>query len=190
MIDEIQVKNIVKQALREEHLLDFVKIFEKEHNLFRGSHDKIGLPPDLVVHQTIINQIINKIEDDAITLDQVADGKNYGRIVLSALSEGKALLSEAVGDLDDISDGLYAKMLATSIQEGKALLSEATGDLDDISDGEYAKALATSLDEGKILLSQALGSLDSIANGETYGRVLLADLSGGHILLATCDGDL
>ncbi|GAH34298.1 unnamed protein product, partial [marine sediment metagenome] len=66
MIDEAQVKNIVKQVLREEHLLDFIKIFEKEHNLFRGSHDKIGLPETLEIHQTIVNQIINKIEDDAI----------------------------------------------------------------------------------------------------------------------------
>ena len=58
MINEAQVKNIVKQVLREEHLLDFVKIFEKEHNIFRGSHDKIALPEDLEIPEKIIKYIV------------------------------------------------------------------------------------------------------------------------------------
>lgn len=60
MIDEEQVKNIVKKVLKEEHLHDFIKIFEKEHNLFRGSHDKINLPENLEIPEKIITQIIHE----------------------------------------------------------------------------------------------------------------------------------
>jgi len=62
MIDKEQVRNIVKKVLDEEHLLGLNKIFEKEHNIFRGSHDKIGLPETLVIPQTIVNQIVEKFE--------------------------------------------------------------------------------------------------------------------------------
>jgi len=62
MIDEEQVKNIVRKALDEEHLTGFIKIFEKEHNIFRGSHDKIGLPETLVIPQKIVTQIVEKFE--------------------------------------------------------------------------------------------------------------------------------
>ena len=58
MIDEEQVKIITKKVLDEEHLLGHIKIFEKEHNLFRGSHDKINLPEDLVIPEKIITKII------------------------------------------------------------------------------------------------------------------------------------
>jgi len=58
MIDEEQVINIVKKVLKEEHLDDFIKIFEKEHNIFRGSHDKINLPENLVIPEKIIKYIV------------------------------------------------------------------------------------------------------------------------------------
>ena len=48
MIDENQARIIAKKVLDEEHLLGFIKIFEKEHNLFRGSHDKMGVPPSII----------------------------------------------------------------------------------------------------------------------------------------------
>ena len=58
MIDEEQVKNIVKKILDKEHLTDFIKIFEKEHNIFRGTHEKIGLPETLVIPEKIIKYIV------------------------------------------------------------------------------------------------------------------------------------
>jgi len=58
MIDEGQVRNIVKEVLKEEHLDDFIKIFEKEHNIFRGSHDKINLPENLEIPEKIIKYIV------------------------------------------------------------------------------------------------------------------------------------
>jgi len=62
MIDEEQVRSITKKVLDEEHLLGLNKIFEKEHNIFRGSHDKIGLPETLVIPQPIVNQIVEKFD--------------------------------------------------------------------------------------------------------------------------------
>jgi len=62
MINLEQVREITKQVLKEEHLTGFIKIFEKEHNLFRGSHDKIGLPETIVIPQPIINQIVEKFD--------------------------------------------------------------------------------------------------------------------------------
>lgn len=58
MINESEVKNIVRKILDEEHLIGLNKIFEKEHNIFRGSHDKINLPEDLSVPEKIIQQVI------------------------------------------------------------------------------------------------------------------------------------
>ena len=68
MIDETQVRIITKKVLEEENLLGFIKIFEKEHNLFRGSHDKIQLAQDLNVPQTVINLVGGNIK-----LDQLQD---------------------------------------------------------------------------------------------------------------------
>jgi len=62
MINEEQVRNIVNKVLKEQHLHNFIKIFEKEHNLFRGSHDKIGLPETIVIPQAIVTQIVEKFE--------------------------------------------------------------------------------------------------------------------------------
>jgi hypothetical protein len=62
MIDEAQVRTITKKVLDEEHLLGHIKIFEKEHNLFRGSHDKIQLPAALNIPDQIINQIVEKFD--------------------------------------------------------------------------------------------------------------------------------
>ncbi|MBA7556540.1 hypothetical protein ES705_49252 [subsurface metagenome] len=84
MIDEEQVKNIVKKVLDEEHLTDFIKIFEKEHNLFRGSHDKITLPENIVISEKIITQVIQ-----AGLLRELAD------VEISSPMEGNSLQYDA-----------------------------------------------------------------------------------------------
>jgi len=48
MKNEIQIRELVDEILSEEGLKNFIKIFEKEHNLFRGSHDKMAVPPAVV----------------------------------------------------------------------------------------------------------------------------------------------
>jgi hypothetical protein len=58
MKNEEEVRAIVRKVLDEEHLLGFVKIFEKEHNLFRGSHDKLALSENLSVPEKVIERII------------------------------------------------------------------------------------------------------------------------------------
>ncbi|MCK4793586.1 MAG: hypothetical protein KAV87_58195 [Desulfobacteraceae bacterium] len=57
-MEEEQIRSIVKKVLDEEHLHDFIKIFEKEHNIFRGSHDKIQLPENLEIPEKIIKYIV------------------------------------------------------------------------------------------------------------------------------------
>ena len=56
MNNELETRKIVEKVLREEHLLGLNKIFEKEHNLFRGSHDKIALPEALAIPQEIVDE--------------------------------------------------------------------------------------------------------------------------------------
>ena len=81
MIDEEQVRSIIKKVLDEEHLTGFIKIFEKEHNLFRGSHDKIALPEDLEIPEKIITQIIRYVPDVSpspyMFLDNFADNDKF-----------------------------------------------------------------------------------------------------------------
>lgn len=47
MVEREEVRSIVSEVLEEEHLHNFTKIFEREHNLFRGSHDKMPVPPSV-----------------------------------------------------------------------------------------------------------------------------------------------
>jgi len=62
MITPERVKTITKEVLKEQQLYGFIKVFEKEHNLFRGSHDKIQLPAALNIPQQIITQIVEKFD--------------------------------------------------------------------------------------------------------------------------------
>lgn len=39
MINEPEIRKIVEKVLEEENLHNFVEIFKKEHNLFRGTHE-------------------------------------------------------------------------------------------------------------------------------------------------------
>jgi|GEM_PF-5188122 len=39
MVNESEIRRIVEKVLEEENLHNFVKIFKKEHNLFRGTHE-------------------------------------------------------------------------------------------------------------------------------------------------------
>jgi len=187
-------------------------------------------------------------ENDSITrlidrtLDNIADGATYGRVLLTDISSGHILLASCTGSLDDINDGsTYGRVLATDISAGHIKLSEAVGDLDDIADGTYGKVLSTDISAGHIVLSSVVGDADDIAegttnkfaaesgadvtannpqssswltdqsnivfandsitrlidrtldyidDGATYGRILLSDISSGHILLASCEGTL
>jgi len=111
MIDEKQVKNIVNKILKEEHLTDFIKIFEKEHNIFRGSHDKIALPENLEVPEKIITQIIKyvdapatfkELEDTDIPEHLTGDFVQYDEGIekwkrMAALTDGSILFADADG---------------------------------------------------------------------------------------------
>ncbi|MBA7513320.1 hypothetical protein ES705_05335 [subsurface metagenome] len=119
MIDEEQVKNIVKKVLDEEHLTDFIKIFEKEHNLFRGSHDKIGLPEALEIHQTIINHIVEKFEDEAITTDKIADGAIVNKKLYDECVDASKIADEAVEEAKIALDAVTAAKIAVAGLDGE-----------------------------------------------------------------------
>jgi hypothetical protein len=146
-------------------------------------------------------------------LDDVSDGITYGRVNVTAISDGNILLTSCVGDLDDIADGTYGKVLSTDISAGHILLSETTGDLDDIADGTtYGRVNALDLSANRISISSSSISdvstgadntaanetfssendidYDAIPNGTTYGKILLTDISAGHILLSESIGDI
>ena len=81
-MDETQVRTITKKVLSEENLLGFIKIFEKEHNLFRGSHDKIKLAQDLNVPQQVVNLVagqtkLEQLEDVSISSPSTGDFIQY-----------------------------------------------------------------------------------------------------------------
>jgi len=107
MINEEQVRDITKKVLDEEHLTGFIKIFEKEHNLFRGSHDKIGLPETIVIPEKIITQIIQagsleELEDVSIPSHLTGDFIQYdGEIEkwkrIPALNQGSIIFPDEKG---------------------------------------------------------------------------------------------
>lgn len=119
----------------------------------------------------------------------------YGWVLLDGLELGKILLSKAVGDLDNIANGIYGKVLAADITDGHLTFGAIVGTLNDIADGEgvgaYGKVLLTDISAGHIVLAECEGDLNDIADGSgggvNYGKVKLTDISAGHILLAECD---
>ena len=96
-MEEEQIRSIVRKVLDEQHLLNFIKTFEKEHNIFRGSHDKINLPENLVIPEKIIKYIVESkyiyekiIQVGALEfIDNFADASRFWawRLFLGEVSE-------------------------------------------------------------------------------------------------------
>jgi len=126
-----------------------------------------------------------------LTLDDINNGTNYGRVLSTSISAGKIILSEVNGVIDDIADGTYAKVLSTSLSNGAVLLAKASGTLDDITNGtNYGKVKITNISAGNILLAQCIGNLDNIADGINYGKVALTSISAGKIIVAGLDSGI
>lgn len=100
------------------------------------------------------------------TLDNLADGSTYGRVLLTHLdASGLKITSAAVFESGyDPTDKF-----------------DLTGnDLDDVQNGStYARVQSAALTAGGLVL------LDQVSVG-TYGLVLSTDISSGHILLSEC----
>jgi len=119
MINEEQVRDITKKVLDEEHLTGFIKIFEKEHNLFRGSHEKIGLPENLEIPEKIITQIIKyvsatfkELEDTDIPEHLTGDFIQYDEGIekwkrMPALTQGSILFAGENGYFTEDADNLF-----------------------------------------------------------------------------------
>lgn len=169
MIDEAQVRDITKKVLDEEHLLNFIKIFEKEHNLFRGSHDKIGLPETLEIHQTIINQIINKTEDGAIKTDMISDGAIVNKHLYDACVDANKIADEAITE---------AKVLADAITAAKIAVAGLDGETGDVAANHIvADMLQTDCVTSEKILAGAVtaSKIDVVGlDGET-GRICVVD---------------
>src|SRR5574343_175231 len=85
----------------------------------------------------------------------------------------------------------YSRVLTTDITAGHVKLSECSGNLDDIDNGTtYSKVLTTDITAGHVKLSECSGTLDDIDNGSTYGRIALTDISAGHITLVASTASL
>lgn len=119
MIEEVQVRNIVKKVLKEEHLDKFIKIFEKEHNLYRGSHDKIALPENLEIPEKIITQIIEhapatfeELDDTDIPEHLTGDFVQHDEGIekwkrMAALTQGSIIFPDADGYFTEDADNLF-----------------------------------------------------------------------------------
>ena len=72
MENEVQIRELVDKILSEEGLKNFIKIFEKEHNLFRGTHEKMAVPPSVVENYyttEYLNKRIWEVDGDNIYYD-------------------------------------------------------------------------------------------------------------------------
>ena len=160
------------------------------------------------MYREIANTVNNKRElvDIDGTLDDIDDGhysgdgnsndfycgSEYSKIISDAVRDGRVLLSEAAGTLDDIANGEYAKVLATAIEDGKVLLSEAVGNISDI-DGlieksKLATELQTEIDKIAVHDTDIEGLVGSLSAAE--GRIETAEgqISAAEGLLASIDG--
>lgn len=121
-------------------------------------------------------------------LDDVEDGSDFGKILQSAIDNGRHTLSAAVGDLDNIQDGgTFARVRSGNVDEDNfVLLATSVGDLDDIDDGsQYGRVLTTGIDAGNIVLAEAVGNLDDIEDGSSFGKVAITNLTPGGAVFAT-----
>ena len=146
-MNEDEVRNITRKFLDEEHLLDFIKIFEKEHNLFRGSHDKIQLPAALNVPQQIVNTISKKIkledlEDVSIPTKAVGDFIQYNETTekwtrQAALTEGSIVIAIADGYFSEDNTNLtwdntskIFKVIGSTFLDGAVVINDSNADVD------------------------------------------------------------
>jgi hypothetical protein len=147
MIEEAQVRIITKKVLDEEHLLGHIKIFEKEHNLFRGSHDKIQLPAALNVPQQIVNTISKKIkleelEDVSIPTKAVGDFIQYNETTekwtrQAALAEGSIVIAIADGYFSEDNTNFTwdntsktFKVIGSTFLDGAVVINDSNADED------------------------------------------------------------
>lgn len=164
MNNEPEIRRIVEKVLREENLHNFIKIFEKEHNLFRGSHDRIGLPEALEIHQTIINHIVEKFEDEAITTDMIADGAILNKKLYDACVDANKIADEAITE---------AKIAAEAVSEAKIAVGaivEAKVAADAITEEKIANAAIVASKIGGEF--KILEILDSLPDAGTAGRLV------------------
>jgi len=142
-IEEREVRSIVTGMLQEQGLYNFIKIFEKEHNIFRGTHSKIenypsikhaethhGNGEDQVDHDLLKNYLPKEHIDWTNTSE---DFKTTGDVRLPSLNKGGVLYVGDGGLILEDYENLYwdavNKNLAIGFVEqfggGKGLLGLA-----------------------------------------------------------------
>jgi len=152
-----------------------------------------GAASSLVTDNRKKRSIDDKFEGDDLekiagTLDDVEDGTDFGKILQTAIDNGRHTLSAAVGDLDNIDDGgTFARVREGNVDSDNfVLLATSVGDLDDIDDGsQYGRVLTTGIDAGNIVLAEAVGDLDDIEDGSSFGKVEITNLTPGGAVFAT-----
>lgn len=106
------------------------------------------------------------------TLDTIADGSTYKKVLATSVTAGKIVLSQTIGNLGDISDGGgYSKLLSTEITGGRIILSRAVGTLDDISDGGTYQKTTFSQVVGANRALNGLNSSYQIVQGFVNGQL-------------------
>jgi hypothetical protein len=170
MMDEAQVRSITRKFLDEQHLLDFIKIFEKEHNIFRGSHDKIQLPAAINVPQQVINTISGKakledLEDVSIPTKAVGDFIQYNETTekwtrQAALAEGSIVIAIADGYFSEDNTNLtwdntskIFKVIGTTFLDGAVVINDSNADKDfrvEGSGASYTHLLFTDASANKV----------------------------------------
>lgn len=88
-IEERQVRSIVTGMLQEQGLYNFIKIFEKEHNIFRGTHSKIENYPSIKHAET--HQLNGKDEIEHGFLKGLADDDHLQYALLAGRIGGQVL---------------------------------------------------------------------------------------------------
>ena len=191
----------------ENKFLEKYDTFLSETDLYKKIDEAIKRPGIIFGQQIALDSISEKhIKDAAITtskltfspyvigisdLDNIDDGIDYAKVLNTAITAGLVLLSQASGDLDDISDGTYGKVLSADITAGHILMTSVSGDLDDIANGgTYGKVALTNITAGMIVLAECTGDLDDIAEGTSYGKVALTSITAGKIIVAGLDAGI
>ncbi|KKK50594.1 hypothetical protein LCGC14_3123460, partial [marine sediment metagenome] len=136
--------------------------------VYTGSIDKTGL-----------NFVA--FEKDVDTLDGMAEGSTYNRVLSTHISAGKIkLLSTTVVDagftIDKVGDGAtYERVLATDITAGHILLSSVT----------QSSSYRTVTDANKTTWNGKPDNMDEIGDGATYKKVRATQISAGYIKLTS-----
>ena len=174
-MNETEVRNITRKFLDEQHLLDFIKIFEKEHNLFRGSHDKMQLPAALNVPQQIVNTISKKIkledlEDVSIPTKTVGDFIQYNETTekwtrQAALTEGSIVIAIADGYFSEDNTNFtwnntskIFKVIGSTFLDGAVVINDSNADVDFRVEGSgatYTHLLFTNASANKVGINES-----------------------------------